>query len=130
NDSRASDRHNVGIGHNDNADANVKHNRFITHGKSQTDKDTLKSEGCRIVHELKDATVVDCPDDIKVSDSENDTVFYVLDLTADKQIRADQVWTLGYTGSGATVAVLDTGVDTSSPELASSVVGGQSFVSY
>jgi len=33
-----------------------------------------------------------------------------LDLAADKQIRADQVWTAGDTGQGIPVAILDTGI--------------------
>jgi hypothetical protein len=71
-----------------------------------------------------------CPANIKVPNSEPDAILHILDLQSDRQIRADEVWALGYTGSGVTVAVLDTGVDVTHPELTSSIVGGRSFVYY
>lgn len=87
-------------------------------------------QGCEIVHELLDATAVACPENVVVPNSEPDRILRIVDMSSDTQIRADQVWALGYTGSGVTVAVLDTGVYASHPELSSSIVGGQSFVSY
>jgi hypothetical protein len=52
-----------------------------------------------------------------------------MDLQADQQIGADRVWP-SYDGTGVTVAVLDTGVDSNHQELSDSIAGGKSFVSY
>ena len=100
------------------------------HVTSASDKAHLRSQGCEIKHELIDATAVACPANVNIPNSEADKVLQILDASSDKQIKADLVWPAGYTGFGMTVAVLDTGVDTTHPELSSSIVGGQSFVSY
>ncbi|GAA1513074.1 S8 family serine peptidase [Kribbella lupini] len=44
------------------------------------------------------------------------------------QIGAPTAWRSGYTGTGATVAVLDTGIDTSHPDLAGQVKAAKNFV--
>ena len=43
------------------------------------------------------------------------------------QIGAPAAWQAGYTGKGISVGVLDTGIDTSHPDLASKVVGAKNF---
>lgn len=92
------------------------------------DKVIFRIRGCKIVHELSDATALKCPANIvsKLKVRE-DSVLHVMDMEANAQINADDVWTSGYTGTGVTVAVLDTGIDKDHPELISSIVGGKGF---
>ncbi|MEU4194704.1 S8 family serine peptidase [Kribbella sp. NPDC026611] len=52
-------------------------------------------------------------------------------LTLDQsvpQIGAPTAWQAGYIGTGVTVAVLDSGIDTTHPDLAGQVVGAKNFV--
>lgn len=46
------------------------------------------------------------------------------------KVGAPSVWAQGITGVGVTVAVIDTGIDTSHPDLQGAVVTGKSFVRY
>lgn len=104
--------------------------RWIAHTASSADKAYFRLQGCEIVNELDDATAVECPQKVKLKNVEPDELLYVTDLGADAQINAPDVWAQGYTGSGVTVAVLDTGVDYTHPELSGSIAGGKSFVKY
>ena len=102
--------------------------RVIADTANGIDKFIFKIRGCEILHELSDATALKCPADIvpKLNVRE-DTIFHIMDMGANLQINADDVWALGYTGLGVTVAILDTGIDTDNPELINSIVGGQGF---
>jgi minor extracellular protease Epr len=102
--------------------------RVIADSTGIIDKLVFRIRGCEILHELRDATALKCPVDVipKLKVRE-DTVLHVMDMEADSQINADDVWALGYRGSGVTVAVLDTGIDTDNPELSNSIVGGKGF---
>jgi major intracellular serine protease len=43
------------------------------------------------------------------------------------QINAPQIWNTGEKGEGAVVAILDTGIDTTHPDLQSRIIGGRNF---
>ncbi|APU22193.1 S8 family peptidase [Actinoalloteichus sp. GBA129-24] len=51
----------------------------------------------------------------------------MLDAESNDQIGAPTAWAAGFTGEGATVAVLDSGYDPDHPDLAEVVVGAQDF---
>lgn len=110
--------------------------RWIAHTTSSADKMYFRLRGCEIVNELDDATAIECPKNVKPKDAEPDELLYITDLGADAQINADDAWLLTdasgdtITGKSITVAVLDTGVDYSHPEILGSVAGGKSFVKY
>jgi len=114
---------------NNNGNGNGKEvARVIADTTGFMDKLNFRMKGCEIVHELKDATALKCPKNVISSMKvREDQVLQIMDMEANAQINADDVWVLGYTGSGATIAVLDTGIDTDHPELAGSIAGGKGF---
>jgi subtilisin family serine protease len=120
----------VGISLAQNAHSQKKFSRLIAPHTSVLKKIEYRLKGCKIVHELKDAIALSCPSEVKIEDAFEDEVYHIMDLSADQQINADDVWALGYTGKNVTVAVLDTGIDYNHPELNSSFSGCKSFVSY
>jgi minor extracellular protease Epr len=116
--------------------------RVIVHTTSPFDKGIFQKQGCIILHELSDATAIECPKGVFIPNAEPDEILHILDTTSDAQIHADDVWSLdpSITGDGVVIAVLDTGVDYTHPELAPYVTttlvtanggigGGMSFVS-
>jgi subtilisin family serine protease len=117
--------------------------RMIAHTTSPFEKAIFKQSGCKIIHELKDDTAIECPEGIFIPNTEPDEILYILDTTSDAQIHADDLWALdpSITGEKVVIAVLDTGVDYNHPELQAhahgadpivngGIGGGKSFVSY
>jgi len=102
--------------------------RVIVPTTSAIDKVIFRLKGCKILHELNDATALKCPKDITIIGARPDRIFYIMDSEANIQINADDVWELDYDGTGVNVAVLDTGIDTDHLELSDSIVGCETFV--
>jgi subtilisin family serine protease len=120
----------AGISLVQNVHSQKKFLRLIVPHTSVLQKIEYRLKGCKILHQLKDATALNCPGEVKIEDAFEDEVYHIMDLNADQQINADDVWTLGYTGKNVIVAVLDTGIDYNHPELKLSFFGCKSFVSY
>ncbi|MBI3859133.1 MAG: S8 family serine peptidase [Thaumarchaeota archaeon] len=59
---------------------------------------------------------------------DEDAAVHPADSGADTQISANQVWSLGLTGSGVKLAVLDTGIDTTHPEFSGRILACASEV--
>lgn len=94
-----------------------------------SDADELVSEGCSVIKTGKVVAALNCPSTVvSARGLEPDLEVFAVDVSSVQQINADDVWALGYTGTGRVIAVLDTGIDTDHPELADSVAGGLNFI--
>jgi hypothetical protein len=111
------------------------HKRIITDSISEKDFAQLKNRGCLIKHRLSHLTSFECPENVvstlqsiqklKVREAR---IFHIVGLKSAQQINADDVWVEGINGEGANIIILDTGVDSSHPELSDSYLGGYDFV--
>ncbi len=92
----------------------------------------LNEGGCRAEYTARhiNLVVADCPGRSLEGLSKSDKVKFVweneifeplLDYSAG-QISADDVWALGYNGSGVNVSILDSGIDTNHPALQGKVI--------
>lgn len=102
--------------------------RVIAPTTSFIDKAVFRMKGCKILNELNDATVLKCPPGVAIKGARPDRIFHILDMEADVQIGADDIWTQGILGTGVNVAVLDTGIDMTHPELSDSYIDGYDYV--
>ncbi len=104
--------------------------RVISSTTSEKGISDITQKGCTVIHKLNQATSFFCPTQI-VDTLENVRpvkIYQTHDLYQVQQIHADIVWSpLGYDGSGVTVAVLDTGVQTTHAELTSSIFTTRDF---
>jgi len=104
--------------------------RVISSVTSENGIENIVQNGCTVIHKLNQATSFFCPTQI-VDTLENVRpvkIYQTHDLYQAQQIQADKVWSpLGFDGRGVTVAVLDTGIQTTHAELTSSVYATRDF---
>ncbi len=111
-------------------------------------KELLMNGGCKIIHELDEGLAANCSQEFIQSaglSNKMDKYFFIEafsessgcfigeqykteDLDQAKFLEADEVWNSGITGKNRTVAIIDSGVDYTHPELNSSYLGGKDFV--
>lgn len=90
--------------------------------------DRIKGRGCRIRHRLKDSTVLRCPLGVAFYQARPERIFKIQGWISANQVRATRVQQAGIEGRGVKVAVLDTGIDTTHPELQGRVISRTSFI--
>ena len=108
-----------------------QYKRVISDIVSEENIALFKEKGCLLKHRLENAVSFECPKDV-ISEFDINVrearIFYIVDLQADRQIRADLVWAEGVVGNGVNIVILDTGIDSSHIELADSLKGQKDFV--
>jgi subtilisin family serine protease len=103
--------------------------RVIADDINENDIKLFKNNGCSIKHSLKHSVSFDCPEDVISNLNVREArIFHIIDLEADQQIKADQVWAEGINGTGVNVVILDTGIDISHIELSGSIKGQKDIV--
>ncbi len=75
------------------------------------------ADGCRVKKKAKRHTSLVCPAGAIVPNGRTERMFRITDIKSNTQILASGLQQTGITGTGVIVAVLDTGVDTTHPEL-------------
>ncbi|MCP3686020.1 MAG: S8 family serine peptidase [bacterium] len=107
-----------------------QHKRIILDSISETDINQLEMNGCSVKHKMKKGTSFECPENIDLQgiNAREARIFHIVELDAAQMIGADDVWSEGIEGSGVNVVILDTGIDSSHPELSDSYLGGYDFV--
>jgi serine protease AprX len=125
-----------------------KNIRLITLTSSSQDKADFVSKGCKIVYELNESTVVECPANIvkNIPNAVEDRKFNITNVVLQKGVipnniniqdlwdntylEVPKLWDKGITGKGRVVAILDTGIDYNHPELSDSYLAGYNFAEY
>lgn len=115
----------------DKSSTKDKSSKLKTKGKIVKELDNVHI----ITTTLNDTEINDLKKDKSVTSIEEDSkIFAVQDTeTTDwgiTKVGAEKSWTSGYTGAGVNIAIIDTGVNSSHPDLVGAIAGGISEVSY
>jgi len=99
--------------------------RFIAPTTDNSILTILESKGCSVKHVFTISSALDCPPGIAKSlGLVEDFKIHALGDPANGQIGADLAHVAGFTGTGITIAVLDTGIDYTHVQLQSSIAPG------
>ncbi len=107
--------------------------RILSKASGLEQEKALMEGKCSVVHRLIEGLALSC--EAKTAEellgnglAEKDELLKLHDLNADAYIRAERVWNeKGIRGTGVTVAVLDSGVDDSHPEISDSIIAKANF---
>lgn len=75
------------------------------------------ARGCSLTKKREKQSRIVCPDTLSIPYAEPERVFELHDLPSVGQVGAQDVHAMGYDGTGVKVAIIDSGVDTTHPEL-------------
>ena len=86
--------------------------RFITLTTNSNILDLYESKGCTVKYIFEEMSAIDCPLAIgRLMGLQLDIQVFAVDVDANDQVNATAAQASGLFGTGVTVAVLDTGVD-------------------
>ncbi len=86
-----------------------------------------KEKGCKVRRQLRDSIALRCPSTAVVPYSVEDRVMALTDVYSGRQIGAQVVQESGIDGTGVRVAILDTGIDVTHPEISAAVAATANF---
>ncbi|MDD5103244.1 MAG: S8 family serine peptidase [Candidatus Peribacteraceae bacterium] len=102
--------------------------RLLLGSKAPRDVFSALLKGCRAKRWLNNDVVLKCPSDVSIPGASTERVFKTQDFFSVEQVQAATVQQQGINGAGVKVAVLDTGIDMTHPEVAGRIVEQSSFV--
>lgn len=103
--------------------------RYLTEKVDGKSLKEFKEKGCEILKKHSKIASLRCPEAVANElNLREDIKVYAFDINADRQIGADIVWNLGYTGTNRTISVIDTGINYNHSELSDSYAGGWNFI--
>ncbi|OIO55630.1 hypothetical protein AUJ46_00735 [Candidatus Peregrinibacteria bacterium CG1_02_54_53] len=102
--------------------------RLLLGSKAPREVFSALLKGCRAKRWLNNDVVLKCPKDVMILGANTERVFKIQDYFSAEQIGALAMHQQNIKGSGVKVAVLDTGIDASHPEIASRIVEQALFV--
>lgn len=102
--------------------------RLLLGSKAPKEVFSALLKGCRAQRWLNDDVVLKCPKTVVIPGATMERVFKTQDFFSVEQVNAATLHQQDIKGSGVRVAVLDTGIDGTHPEVAGRIVAQASFV--
>ncbi|MDO8468332.1 MAG: S8 family serine peptidase [Candidatus Peribacter sp.] len=102
--------------------------RLLLGSKAPKEVFSALLKGCRAQRWLNDDVVLKCPKTVTIPGATMERVFQTQDFFSVEQVNAATLHQQDIKGSGVRVAVLDTGIDATHPEVAGRIVEQASFV--